>query len=122
MTDYKKSLEPELEIQYFDDNILWIGASGVAAFSEGETMARGLILEYDREGTAVGVVLTRSALEKLKSFLHKDGTAASGVPPKGRKVPDGAREPAKYSGETKRKAPDGTSGDQPIPENQEHRP
>ena len=122
MTDYKKSLEPELEIQYFDDNILWIGASGVAAFSEGETMARGLILEYDREGTAVGVVLTRSALEKLKSFLHEDGTAASGVPPKGRKVPDGAREPAKYSGETKRKTPDGASGDQPIPENQEHRP
>lgn len=26
----------------------------------------------------------------------------------------------KYGGETKRKAPDGTSGDQPIPDNQEH--
>ena len=120
MTDYKKSLEPELEIRYFDKNILWIGASGVSTFSEGETLAQGLILEYDREGTAVGVVLTRSALEKLKGFLLEDGAAASGVPLKGRKVPDGAQEPAKYGGETKRKAPDGTSGDQPIPDNQEH--
>ena len=70
MTDYKKSLEPELEIQYFDKNVLWIGASGASAFSEGETLAKGLILEYDSEGNAVGVVLTRSALDKLKDFLY----------------------------------------------------
>ena len=70
MTDYKKSLEPELEIQYFDKNVLWIGVSGVPAFSEGETVAKGLILEYDNEGNAVGVVLTRSALDKLRDFLY----------------------------------------------------
>ena len=70
MTDYKKLLEPELEIQYFDKNVLWIGVSGVSAFSEGETLAQGLILEYDSEGNAVGVVLTRSALDKLKDFLY----------------------------------------------------
>ena len=69
MTDLRKSLEPELEIQHFDNNVLWIGASGVSAFSEGETLAQGLILEYDHEGNAVGVVLTRSALDKLKDFL-----------------------------------------------------
>ena len=45
MTDYKKSLEPELEIQYSDENVLWIGACGVSTFSEGETMAQGVILE-----------------------------------------------------------------------------
>ena len=50
MTDYKKSPEPELDIQYFDKNVLWIGASGASSFSEGETMAQGLILEYDSEG------------------------------------------------------------------------
>lgn len=72
MTDQKRSLEPELEIQYFDKNVLWIGASGVPAFSEGETLAQGLILEYDAEGNAVGVVLTRSALEKLRQFLQQD--------------------------------------------------
>ena len=70
MNGCKKSLEPELEIQYFDENVLWIGACGVSTFSEGETMAQGLILEYDREGNAVGVVLTRSALNRLKDFLN----------------------------------------------------
>ncbi len=74
MSDNKTSTDPELEIQFFDKNVLWIGAAGVSAFSEGETMAQGLILEYDREGTAVGVVLTRSALEKLKSFLYPGST------------------------------------------------
>lgn len=74
MVDYKKSPEPELEIQLFDKNVLWIGAAGASAFSEGETMAQGLILEYDREGTAVGVVLTRSALDKLKDFLYPGST------------------------------------------------
>ena len=89
MTDYKKSPEPELEIQYFDKNVLWIGASGVSAFSEGETMAQGLILEYDREGAAVGVVLTRSALDKLKDFLYPDNVEHSVTPQKERKVSDG---------------------------------
>ena len=74
MVDYQKSPEPKLEIQYFDNNVLWIGASGVSHFSEGETMAQGLILEYDCEGNAVGVVLTRSALDKLRDFLDP-GTA-----------------------------------------------
>lgn len=74
MTDYKRSPEPELEIQYFDKNVLWIGASGASSFSEGETMARGLILEYDSEANAVGVVLTRSALDKLKNFLDPETT------------------------------------------------
>ncbi len=69
MTDHRKSIEPELEIQYFDKNVLWIGASGASSFSEGETMAQGLILEYHSAGHAVGVVLTRSALDKLKDFL-----------------------------------------------------
>ena len=70
MTDQSSLPEPELEIQYFEKNVLWIGASGVGAFSEGETMAQGLVLEYDREGIPVGVILTRSALESLKQFLH----------------------------------------------------
>ena len=88
MTDYKKSTEPELEIQYFDKNVLWIGASGVPAFSEGETMAQGLILEYDREGNAVGVVLTRSALNRLKDFLNQSGAEPRNPPQKGKKVSD----------------------------------
>ena len=71
MTDYSKSPEPELKIQYFDENVLWIGASGVSAFSDGETLAKGVILEYDGEGTPVGVLFTRSALEKLKDFLSE---------------------------------------------------
>lgn len=70
MTDYKKSPEPELKIQYFDKNVLWIGAAEVSSFSEGETLAQGLVLEYDNEGNAVGVVLTRSALDKLKDYLY----------------------------------------------------
>ena len=74
MTDYKKSPEPELEIQYFDKNVLWIGASGASSFSEGETMAQGLILEYDSDGNAVGVMLTRSAPDKLKEFLDPGTT------------------------------------------------
>ena len=53
MTDYKKSPEPELKIQYFDKNVLWIGAAEVSSFSEGETLAQGLVLEYDNEGNAV---------------------------------------------------------------------
>lgn len=69
MTDYRKSPEPELDIKYFDKNVLWLGASGASSFSEGETVAQGLILEYDSEGNAVGVMLTRSALDKLKDFL-----------------------------------------------------
>ena len=89
MTDYKKSAEPELEIQYFDKNVLWIGASGVSGFSEGETMAQGLILEYDSEGAAVGVVLTRSALNKLKDFLDHGGTEHLGIPLKEQKISDG---------------------------------
>ena len=89
MTDYKRSLEPELEIQFFDNNVLWIGASGVSGFSEGETMAQGLILEYDREGAAVGVVLTRSALDKLKRFLDQDSMEDLGTPEREQKVPDG---------------------------------
>ncbi len=72
MNDYRKSPEPELEIQYSKTDVLWIGASGVSAFSEGETMAQGLILEYDREGIPVGVVLTRSALESLRQFLNRE--------------------------------------------------
>lgn len=88
MTDYKKSLEPELEIQYFDKNVLWIGAAGVSAFSEGETMAQGLILEYDREGDAVGVVLTRSALDKLKDFLASESADHPQKPKKEQKVSD----------------------------------
>jgi len=70
MTDYKNLPEPELEIQYFDKNVLWIGAAGVPSFSEGETMAQGLILEYDHDGDAVGVALTQSALNKLRDFLY----------------------------------------------------
>ena len=79
MTDYTKLPEPELEIQYFDKNVLWIGASGASSFSEGETLAQGLVLEYDREGTAVGVVLTRSALNKLKEFLDQNITEHPGT-------------------------------------------
>ena len=89
MTDYQKSLEPELEIQYFDNNVLWIGASGVSAFSEGETMAQGLILEYDRAGVAVGVMLTRSALDKLRHFLDQDSVENPGNPRKAKKISDG---------------------------------
>ena len=89
MTDYKKSPEPELDIQYFDKNVLWIGASGVSGFSEGETMAQGLILEFDSEDAAVGVVLTRSALNKLKDFLDHDSTEHFGIPPKEKKISDG---------------------------------
>ena len=89
MTDLKKSLEPELEIQYFDKNVLWIGASGVSVFSEGETMARGLILEYDREGNAVGVVLTRSALNSLKDFLNQLSADRPRILQKDKKVSDG---------------------------------
>ena len=37
-------------------------------------MAQGLILEYDGEGNAVGVMLTRSALDKLKDFLDPGTT------------------------------------------------
>lgn len=88
MTDYKKSLEPELEIQYFDENVLWIGVAGVSAFSEGETVAQGLILEYDREGDAVGVVLTRSALDKLKDFLESGSAEHPKPVGKERKVSD----------------------------------
>ena len=90
MAEYAKSPEPELEIRYFDNNVLWIGASGVSAFSEGETMAQGLILEYDREGDAVGVVLTRSALSKLKDFLHPDSKEHPGASRKEKKVSDTA--------------------------------
>ena len=79
MTDYTKLPEPELEIQYFDKNVLWIGASGASSFSEGETLAQGLVLEYDREGTAVGVVLTMSALNKLKEFLDQNITEHPGT-------------------------------------------
>ena len=89
MTDYRKSLEPELEIQYFDNNVLWIGASGVSAFSEGETMAQGLILEYDREGDAVGVVLTRSALDKLRYFLDQGSNEQPETPQKEKKMSGG---------------------------------
>ena len=74
MTDYRKSPEPELDIQYFDNNVLWIGASGASSFMEGETLAQGLILEFDHEGNAVGVMLTRSALDKLKDFLDPGST------------------------------------------------
>ncbi len=74
MTDYQKSSEPELGICYFDNNVLWIGASGVLAFSEGETMAQGIILEYDREGPPSGVVLTKSALNRLKDFFYPGRT------------------------------------------------
>ena len=70
MADYRKSPEPELKIQYFDKNVLWIGAAGVSFFDEGETLAQGLVLEYDSERNAVGVVLTRSALDKLKDYLY----------------------------------------------------
>ena len=80
MLDPNTSTEPELKIQYFDTNVLWIGATGVSAFSEGETMAQGLILEYDHDGIPVGVILTRSALEKLKAFLTPDSTDANGKP------------------------------------------
>ena len=45
---------------------------GVSHFSEGETLAQGLILEYDPDGNAVGVVLTRSALERLRNFLDDE--------------------------------------------------
>ena len=90
MTDYKKSPEPELEIQYFDKNVLWIGAAGVPSFSEGETMAQGLVLEYDREGNAVGVVLTRSALERLRDFLDHGKTEYPASPQKEKKIADGA--------------------------------
>ena len=89
MTDLSKSLEPDLEIQYFDDNVLWIGASGVSAFSEAETMAKGLILEYDREGAAVGVVLTRSALDKLRLFLKQGSMVDPETSQKEKKVSDG---------------------------------
>lgn len=89
MTDLSKSLEPDLEIQYFDNNVLWIGASGVSAFSEAETMAKGLILEYDREGAAVGVVLTRSALDKLRLFLKQGSMVDPETSQKEKKVSDG---------------------------------
>ena len=89
MTDLSKSLEPDLEIQYFDDNVLCIGASGVSAFSEAETMAKGLILEYDREGAAVGVVLTRSALDKLRHFLKQGSMVDPETSQKEKKVSDG---------------------------------
>ena len=89
MIDSKSALEPELELQYFDKNVLWIGASGVSVFSEGETMAQGLILEYDREGTAVGVVLTRSALNSLKDFLNQSGAESPQTTQKEKKVSDG---------------------------------
>ncbi len=89
MTDYKKSPEPELEVQYFDKNVLWIGAAGVPSFSEGETMAQGLILEYDQEGNAVGVVLTRSALDKLRDFLDQSQTGYSAAPKSEKIIADG---------------------------------
>ena len=89
MTGLSKSLEPDLEIQYFDNNVLWIGASGVSAFSEAETMAKGLILEYDREGAAVGVVLTRSALDKLRLFLEQGSMIDPETSEKEKKVSDG---------------------------------
>ncbi len=88
MADYQKSPEPEIEIQYFDQNVLWIGAAGVSVFSEGETMAQGLILEYDREGIAVGVVLTRSALNKLKDFLYPESVEHPKAPHKEKRVSD----------------------------------
>ena len=88
MTDYEKSLEPELDIQFFDKNVLWIGASGAIVFSEGETMAQGLILEYDQEGVAVGVVLTRSALNKLRDFLYPGGLKCPETPRRPKKVSD----------------------------------
>ena len=89
MTDYKKSPEPELEVQYFDKNVLWIGAAGVPSFSEGETMAQGLILEYDQEGNAVGVVLTRSALDKLRDFLDQSQTGYETAPQSEKIIADG---------------------------------
>ena len=88
MTDYRKSPEQELEIRYFDTNVLWIGASGVSAFSEGETMAQGLILEYDQDGNAVGVVLTRSALNRLKHFLDQCSAEHTGTAQREKKVSD----------------------------------
>ncbi len=86
MTDYKNSPEPELEVQFFDNNVLWIGAAGNSAFSEGETLAQGLILEYDPEGNAVGVVLTRSALEKLRAFLAQEDQAFTNASRKRKEV------------------------------------
>ena len=74
MSEHKKSSEPKLDVQLFDTNVLWIGAAGVSHFSEGETLAQGLILEYDPDGNAVGVVLTRSALETLKDFFSNEHT------------------------------------------------
>ena len=52
-------------------------------------MARGLILEYDHDGIPVGVVLTRSALEKLKDFLSPNNTNAIEKSLKKRAVSEG---------------------------------
>ncbi len=89
MADDSLLPEPELEIRFFDKNVLWIGASGASVFSEGETMAQGLILEYDHDGIPVGVVFTRSALDKLKDFLSPDGTEATGQSLKEKAASDG---------------------------------
>ena len=89
MGDYSSLPEPELEIRYFDKNVLWIGVSGASAFSEGETMAQGVILEYDHDGLPVGVVLTRSALEKLRDFLSPDSAGTTGKSLKERAASDG---------------------------------
>ena len=52
-------------------------------------MAQGLILEYDREGDAVGVVLTRSALDKLRHFLDQGSKEQPETPQKGKKMSGG---------------------------------
>jgi hypothetical protein len=88
MDSYKSSSEPELDIRYFDKNVLWIGVTGAPSFSEGETMAQGLILKYDRDGTAVGVVLTRSALDRLKDFLYPGNAEAPPIHQKEAKAAD----------------------------------
>ena len=89
MADDSLLPEPELEIRFFDKNVLWIGASGASVFREGETMAQGLILEYDHDGIPVGVVFTRSALDKLKDFLSSDGTETTGKSLKEKAASDG---------------------------------
>ena len=89
MADHSLSPEPELEIRYFDKNVLWIGASGASVFSEGETVAQGLILEYDHDGIPVGVVFTRSALEKLRDFLSPENGEATGKSVKEKAASDG---------------------------------
>ena len=88
MDSFRNSSEAELDIRYFDKNVLWIGATGASSFSKGETMAQGLILEYDREGTSVGVLLTKSALDKLKDFLYPENAESPPTHRKEKKVVD----------------------------------